>query len=83
MGFSNRRRLPRSAVECSRDSSKVASTVPIEVSTFGEVLAQQTVGVLVRTTLPRAAGIAEENLQPSVDTQLGVLGHLRALVPGQ
>ena len=28
-------------------------------------------------------GVAEEDVQPSVDTQLSVLGHLRALVPGQ
>ena len=57
--------------------------MPMEVSTFGEVLAQQAVGVLVRAALPRTAGVAEEDVQPSVDTQLGVLRHLRALVPGQ
>ena len=39
------------------------------------------VGVLVRAALPRTAGVAEEYVQPSVDTQLGVLRHLRALVP--
>ncbi len=33
--------------------------------------------------LPRTAGVAEEDVQPRVDTQLSVLGHLRALVPGQ
>ena len=57
--------------------------MPMEVSTFGEVLAQQAGGVLVRAALPRTAGVAEEDVQPSVDTQLGVLRHLRALVPGQ
>ena len=54
-----------------------------EVSTFGEVLTQQAVGVLVRAALPRTAGVAEEYLQPGVETELGVLGHLRTLVPGQ
>ena len=76
MGVSNRE---SSAVggECGRDSSDVARTVPIEVSPFGEVLgSRQSVGVLVRAALPRTAGVAEEDVQPSVDTQLSVLGHL-------
>ena len=53
------------------------------VSTFGEVLAQQAVGVFVRSPLPRTTGVAEEYVQPAVDSQSGVLGHLGALVPGQ
>ena len=47
---------------------------------MGKYEAQQAVGVLVRAALPWTAGGAEEYLQPSVDTQLSVLGHLRALV---
>ena len=53
------------------------------VSPFGEVLAQQAVGVFVRSPLPRTTGVAEEYVQPAVDSQSGVLGHLGALVPGQ
>ena len=50
-----------------RRLSVAPRTVPIEVSPFGEVLAQQAVGVLVRAALPRTAGVAEEDVQPSVD----------------
>jgi hypothetical protein len=38
-----------------------------EVSALGEVLAQQSVRVLVRAALPRALRVAEEYLQPCVD----------------
>src|SRR5205807_10230064 len=49
----------------------------------GEVLAQQPVGVLVRSALPRTAGIAEVDLDAAIDRELGVLEHLLPLVPGQ
>jgi hypothetical protein len=48
-----------------------------------EVLAEQAVGVLVGAALPGAAWIAEVDLDAAVDGELGVLGHLSAVVPGQ
>lgn len=39
--------------------------------------------ILVRASLPGAVGIAEVDGQSGVDAQLGVLGHLGSLVPGQ
>ena len=53
------------------------------VGALGKVLAEQSVGVLVGSPLPRRLGVAEEHLDSGVDTELGVLGHLFALSPGQ
>ena len=71
------------AVECCGDRVEVASGVSGEVCAFGEVLAQQAVGVLVGAALPGAVGVTEVDVEVGIDSQLGVLGHLRALVPGQ
>ena len=57
--------------------------LPGEVGALREVLPQQAVGVLVRAALPGALRVTGVDGQAGVDTQLGVLGHLRALVPGQ
>jgi hypothetical protein len=75
--------LAGSAVECGGDGVEVLTRVSREVGAFGEVLAQQAVGVLVGTALPGAVRVAEVDRQPGVDTQSGVWGHLGALVPGQ
>lgn len=42
-------------------------TVDREVGSFREVLAQQAVGVLIAASLPWAMGIAEIDLDPSID----------------
>src|ERR1039458_7696480 len=52
-----------------------------EVGSFREVLAQKSVGVLVRAALPGTLRVAEVDGEAGVDTQLGVLGHLGALIP--
>jgi putative transposase len=70
-------------VERERNSVEVVTGVAGEVGALGEVLAQQAVGVLVGAPLPGAVRVAEEDVEPSVDAELGVLGHLGALVPGQ
>ena len=54
-----------------------------EVGALGEVLAQESVGVLVHAALPGAVGIREEHVKARVDLQLGVLGEFLAAVPGQ
>ena len=54
-----------------------------EALALGEVLAKEAVGVLVRAPLPGASGIAEVDVDPRLDREAPVLGHLRALIPGQ
>ena len=52
-----------------------------EVGAFGEVLTEETVGVLIRATLPWRVWVAEVEI--SICAGLVVLGHLSTLVPGQ
>src|SRR3954452_12270868 len=74
--------LSRPAVEGDRHGRKVLGTVHAEVSALRKVLAQQPVDVLIRAALPGAVGIAEVDLETSVDAQEGVLAHLGPLSPG-
>jgi hypothetical protein len=50
------------APEGGGDGGEVVGAVPGEVGAFGEVLAQQPVGVLVGGALPRALRVAEVDL---------------------
>src|SRR4051794_23804846 len=75
--------LSRPAVEGGRHGRKELGAVHAEVGALWKVLAQQPVGVLVRAALPRPVGIAEGARHASLDPELGVLGHLRSLIPGQ
>src|SRR5215210_7295937 len=75
--------LSRPAVEGHRHGREVLGAVPAEVGALWKVLAQQPVGVLVRAALPGAVGIAEVDLETSVDPQPRVLDHLCPLIPGQ
>ena len=54
-----------------------------EIRAFREILAQQTVGVLVAAPLPWALRVAEVDLDAGIDLEAGVLRHLGALVPGE
>ena len=54
-----------------------------EVSSFGHVLPQETVGVLVQPALPRTVSFAEEYGHPGCSSQGVMAGHLPALVPGE
>ena len=45
-----------------------------QVGAFGEVLAQQAVGVLVAGSLPWGVGVAEVDVDSGVDLELDVLG---------
>ena len=54
----------------------------VEVGSFGHVLAQESVGVLVGAALPGRMRIAEVDLHTSIDFELGVCCQLFALVPG-
>ena len=72
-----------STVQSCGDSVQVAPGVSAEIGAFREVLAEQTVGVLVGATLPGTLGVAEVNIEIGVYSELSVLGHLGSLVPGQ
>ena len=73
--------LAGAAVEISGNSVKVITRVSGQVGAFGEVLAKQSIGVLVCAALPRAVRVAEVDWQTGVDSELNVLSHLGALVP--
>jgi len=75
--------LSRSAIKGDCHCVELSRGVPADVRTFGKVLPQQPVGVLVRSTLPRTLWIAEVNFQSGVDAKLSMLGQLCPLVPGQ
>jgi hypothetical protein len=62
-GRSPAERLSRAGVQGDSDGGEVIGTVPGQVGSSGEVLAQQSVGVLVGAALPRALWIAEVDLQ--------------------
>src|SRR3954467_11568427 len=75
--------LSRPAVEGCSHRGQVVRAVHAEVGALWKVLPQQPVGVLVRAALPRTVGIAEVDRHARLDPELGVLGHLRSLIPGQ
>ena len=72
-----------STVQSRGDGGQVVPGVSAEVGAFGEVLAEETVGVLVGPTLPWCLGVAEVDIQVGIYAELSVLGHLGSLVPGQ
>src|SRR5215210_8216804 len=67
------------AIEGRSYRRKVVRAVPAQVGALREVLPQPPVGVLVRAALPRAVRVAEVDRHASLDPELGVLVHLRAL----
>ena len=54
-------------VQCMGNGAQLVLTVPAKVHAFGEVLAEQTIGVLVAATLPRALRVAEVDVEAGVD----------------
>ena len=50
---------------------------------FGQVAADEPVGVFVGSPLPGAVGVSEEHLHAGVVGEALVAGHFPALVPGQ
>ena len=64
--------LSRSAVEGGGDRLDLGCGPSGEVGAFGEVLAQQPVGVLVGAALPRALGVGEEDGYVGLGGELGV-----------
>jgi hypothetical protein len=76
-------RLSRPCVEGGRHGSNLLGAVRTQISAFREVLTQQSVGVLVGTTLPEAMRIAEVDLDARINLETGMLSHLGTLIPGQ
>ena len=54
----------------------------VEVGAFGEILTEETVGVVVGAALPWTLGVAEVDVEVGVCAELSVLGHFGSLVPG-
>ena len=54
-----------------------------QVGSFGEVLSEQTVGVLVGTALPRTARVAEVNIDVRRQAKPSMIREFLAAVPGQ
>ena len=50
---------------------------------FGQVAADESVGVFVGSSLPGAVGVSEEHVHAGVVGEALVAGHFSALVPGQ
>jgi hypothetical protein len=57
--------------------------VDAQVGAFGEVLAQQPIGILVGAALPWALRIAEVDLDSRVDFETIMLSHFGSLIPSQ
>src|SRR5215204_6294591 len=66
-------RLARAAVELLGDLVEALLAHPGETFSLREVLAKEAVCVLVRAPLPRAAGVAEVDLDPGLDRKALVL----------
>jgi hypothetical protein len=75
--------LSRAAVEFGGDGVERGLVELAEVAALGKVLAEQPIGVFVGAALPGAARVAEIDLHARVDGELGVLGHLLAVIPGE
>jgi hypothetical protein len=70
--------LARAAVELQRDQVEVLLAVHREVTLPGQVLSEQSVGVLRGGALPRTPRSAEVDRHVTCDGELLVGGHLRA-----
>ena len=71
------------AVERVGDSVDLLRSPSREVSSLREVLAQESVGVLVGAALPRALRVCEVDGDAGLDLKRRVLGEFLAAVPGQ
>src|SRR5690606_833664 len=74
-------RLAGTAVERVLDHGQLRAADDAQIGALGQVLAEQAVGVLVAAALPGRVRVAEVDRDPRTRRELGVLGHLRTLVP--
>src|SRR6202049_4745744 len=73
----------RSAVGAVGDGIEFVLTVNREVSTLGQILPQQPVGVLAGTALPWTVRIAEVHAHAGGGAELLMAGHFLTLVVGE
>src|SRR6202041_3735438 len=76
-------RLSGPRVEGGGHGCNLVGAVHAEIGPFGEVLAEQSVSVLVGAALPWAVRIAEIDSHARLDLEARVLGHLSSLIPSQ
>ena len=74
-------RFSRAAVERGHYGGKVVGCVRTEIGTFGKLLPQQAIGVLVGAALPRTVRIAEGDRDAGVDLETRMRRHLGPLIP--
>ena len=70
-------------IERVSNNCEYVRTVYAQIGSFREVLSKQSIGVLVRSALPRAVRFAEVDGKAGCDPQIRMPGHLCSLVPGQ
>src|SRR5260370_3324827 len=75
--------LSRPRVELSSDGVELALSMDTQVSPLREVLAQESVGVLIAAPLPGAVRVAEVDFYARFDREAQVVCHLMALIPGE
>ncbi len=71
---------PWSAIEAVGNGVQVSLGVHRQVGALGQILAQQSVGVLAGAALPGAVGVTEVHAHAGVGGELGMAGHLSTLV---
>ena len=54
-----------------------------EIHSLWKILPEQSIGLLIRATLPGALRIAEADLDIGIEGETLVVGHLAAAIPGQ
>src|SRR6478672_11534356 len=69
------------AVECIGNSLNVSALIASEVGALRKVLPQQSIGILVRPSLPRTVGIAEVDSDPGGFSQFGMTRQFLTSVP--
>ena len=70
-------------IERVSNNCEYVRTVCAQIGSFREVLSKQSIGVLVRSALPRAVRFAEVDGKAGCYPQIRMPGHLCSLVPGQ
>ena len=69
-------------IELALDPREIATAMPRYIRAFRKVLAQKSIRVLVRSTLPWTASIAEVDRGTSGRGDVQMPRHLAALIPG-
>src|SRR3546814_15706936 len=74
---------PGHGVDAVFDGAQVGVAEAGQLGALADVAADEAVAVLVRGALPRAMSVGEVDVDAATLSELGMAGHLAALVPGQ